>query len=185
MNFISGQRKKKVHGKILNDTGLEWLEPFLIECRRVLKPEAHAYIFCSHHHLDLFQSTIKKYLPYKSVLIWEKDNWGMGDLRGDYSPMYEFVIYCSNGKKKLNGGRSKNILKYARTGNKLHPTEKPVDLFKFLIEKSSSTGDTVLDPFAGSCTTAVAAIQLERNWICVEKDKTFYDLAINRVSILH
>jgi site-specific DNA-methyltransferase (adenine-specific) len=181
MNFLSGQRVKHKHGKILNDDNLNWLEDFIIECQRILKPEAHSYIFCSHHNVDRFLFVVKKYLPYKNLLIWQKNNWGMGDLKGDYSPMYEMIIYSSNGKKKLNGKRSKNILEFNRTGNKLHPTEKPTDLYKFLIEKSSKEGDIILDPFAGSCPAAIAAIDTKRNWICMEKDKHYHKVGIDRI----
>ena len=54
----------------------------------------------------------------------------MGDLTGDYAPKYEMIIFCSNGKKKLNGNRDSNILKYQRTNNELHPTQKPVKLLR-------------------------------------------------------
>jgi site-specific DNA-methyltransferase (adenine-specific) len=171
MNFISGQRKINKHGKIMNDNNLDWLEPFIIESKRVLKPEAHAYIFCSHHNVDRFLTIIKRHLPYKNLLIWAKNSWGMGDLKGDYSPVYEMIIYCSNGKRKLNGERCKNILEFKRTGNKLHPTEKPVDLFEFLIAKSTCEGEVVLDCFAGSGTCGLACNNTRRNYILMEKDK--------------
>lgn len=184
MNFVSGQRKKHKHGKILNDTNLDWLPDFITECKRILKPEAHAYIFCSHHNIERFLSVVKNNLPYKNLLVWEKNSWGMGDLKGDYSPAYEFIIFCSTGKKKLCGNRNKNILQFKRTANKNHPTEKPVDLFTFLIDKSSKEGDLVIDPFGGSCTTAIAAIQTKRNWICIEKDKKYYDVGLSRIQHL-
>lgn len=181
MNFLSGQRRKAVHGRIQNDKALDWLEPFVIEAKRVLKPEAHVYIFCSHHNLDVFLAIVKKHLSYKSLLVWEKGCGGMGDLKGDYSPMFEFIIFC-NGGKPLNGSRSKNILKFKRTGNKLHPTEKPVDMFEFLISKSTAKGDLVLDAFGGSGTMGIAADNLARNWILMEKDEKYYKVCVDRIN---
>ena len=80
----------------------------------------------------------------------------MGDLDGDYAPKYEMVLFCSSGERKLNNGRSPNIIKATRTGNDLHPTQKPVDLMSFLLGKSAAPGDKIFDPFAGSGSTAHA-----------------------------
>jgi site-specific DNA-methyltransferase (adenine-specific) len=127
-------------------------------------------------------ATIKRYLPYKTLLVWDNDAFGMSDLFGDFAPTHELVTLCSNGKRKLNGKRSKNVVRFNRTGNKLHPTEKPVDLFKFLIEKSTNPGEIVLDPFAGSATTAVAAIDAGRQFICTEKDEKYFNTALERIT---
>jgi site-specific DNA-methyltransferase (adenine-specific) len=180
INYISRQRVKKVHGRIKNDKNLDWLENWLIEIKRVLKPDAHAYIFCSHHHLDTFLSMAKKHLPYKNLLVWVKNHFGAGDLRGDYAPQHEFIIFCSNGKKKLNGKRTGNVLNFKKIGNKFHATEKPVDLCQHLIEKSTVQGDLVLATFAGSFTTAVACENIKRDWICIEKEERYCKVGAER-----
>ena len=149
MKFQSNYRKVK-HKSIQNDDNLDWLESWVIELKRVCKDEAHLYIFCSWHNIDLFKQIVGAYFQVKNILIWEKNNTGMGDLEGDYASKYEMILFCSNGSKKLNGGRDANILKAKRTGNENHPTEKPVNLIRYLIEKSSNKGDLVLDTFAGS-----------------------------------
>jgi DNA modification methylase len=69
-------------------------------------------------------------------------------------------IYCSN--KKTKGG---------------HPTAKPIELYKFLIERYCPSNGTVLDPTFGSCNSGRAAKELKRNYIGIEKDKTFFDKA--------
>lgn len=106
-------------------------------------------------------------------MIWEKNNTGMGDLEGDYAPKYEMILFCSNGSKKLNGGRDANILKAKRTGNENHPTEKPVNLISYLIEKSSNENDIVLATFTGSFSTAQACKQKKRNFICFEIEEEY------------
>ena len=63
----------------------------------------------------------------------------------------------------------------------LHPTQKPVALIEELIKTYSNPGDTILDSCAGSCTTAVAAIKTNRNYICIEKDSEFYQIGLKRV----
>ena len=99
----------------------------------------------------------------------------MGDLEGDYAPKYEMIIFCSNGEKKLNDGRDPNIIKATRTGNDLHPTEKPVNLLNYLIRKSTKKGDVVLDTFAGSFSTAKACVQTGRRFIAYEIEKKYCD----------
>ena len=172
MSFQSNYRKVK-HKSIQNDDNLDWLGEWVKELKRVCKDEAHLYIFCSWHHIDQFKQQVGALFNVKNILIWEKNNTGMGDLEGDYAPKYEMILFCSNGKKKLNGGRDANILKTKRTQNENHPTEKPINLIKYLIEKSSNKGDLVLDTFGGSCVTAIASRQKDRNCICFEIEKDY------------
>lgn len=172
MDFQSNFRKEK-HKSIQNDTDLAWLGGWVKELKRVCKQEAHLYIFCSWHHIDKFKQEVGALFNVKNILIWEKNNTGMGDLEGDYAPKYEMILFCSNGQKKLKGGRDSNILKAKRTGNVNHPTQKPTELISYLIEKSSNKGDLVLDTFAGSCTTAIASRQKDRSCICFEIDKQY------------
>lgn len=166
-------RRKEVHKSIQNDTNLDWLGGWVKELKRVCKQEAHLYIFCSWHHIDKFKQEVGALFNIKNILIWEKNNHGSGDLLGDYAPKYEMILFCSNGQKKLKGGRDSNILKANKTNNENHPTQKPTELISYLIEKSSNKGDLVLDTFAGSCTTAIASRQKDRNCICFEIDKQY------------
>lgn len=105
----------------------------------------------------------------------------MGDLFNDFAPKYEFILFCNPNNKQLNGRRDSNILYFARTKNSLHPTEKPVDLFSFLINKSSNEKDLVLDCFSGSGTTAIACLKLKRRFICIEKDKEYWQKSVERL----
>ena len=178
MKFQSNHRKVQ-HKSIQNDDNLDWLESWVIELKRVCKDEAHLYIFCSWHNIDLFKQIVGAYFQVKNILIWEKNNTGMGDLEGDYAPKYEMIIFCSNGQKKLNGGRDANILKAKRTWNENHPTEKPVNLIRYLIEKSSNKGDLVLDTFAGSFSTARACKEIGRDFICFEVEPEYCRTAKN------
>jgi site-specific DNA-methyltransferase (adenine-specific) len=115
-----------------------------------------------------FQNTLQLKPAYMG-----KNNTGMGDLQGDFAPKYEMIIFCSNGTKKLNGSRDANILKAKRTKNDNHPTEKPVNLISYLIEKSSKKGDLVLDTFAGSFSTAQACKLTGRNFISFEIENEY------------
>lgn len=173
MNYQSGMRKKK-YKPIQNDNNLDWLPNWVAELKRVCKPDAHLYIFCSWHKIDVFKQEISKLFKIKNTLIWEKSQGGgMGDLEGDYAPKYEMILFCSNGSKKLNGRRDSNILRAKRTKNENHPTEKPTQLLRYLIEKSSKKGDIVLDTFAGSFSTAQACVETGRDFISFEIDADY------------
>ena len=75
-----------------------------------------------------------------------------------------------------------NINKYSNDRiNKQHPTEKPLDLYKFLIERYSSEGDVVLDPTAGSFNSGFACKELNRSYIGIEKDEKFFWKATNKL----
>jgi len=178
MNFQSNSRKVK-HKKIQNDDNLDWLNSWVVELKRVCKDEAHLYIFCSWHNIDVFKQTLGAYFNVKNILVWEKNNHGSGDLLGDYAPKYELIIFCSNGSKKLNGGRSSNVIKCAKMNTDNHPTEKPTNLLRHLIEKSTNKGDLVLDTFAGSFSTARACKEIGRDFICFEVEPEYCKIGKN------
>jgi site-specific DNA-methyltransferase (adenine-specific) len=181
MSYKSNYRKDK-YESIENDSNIEWLPEIVEGCFRVLKDGTHAYFFCSFHNIEIFKSEIQKKFEFKNILVWMKNNTGMGDLDGDYAPQYEFCIYARKGSRKLNGSRDSNIIRYNKTGNNHHPTEKPVDLMAYLIKKSSNDGETVFDPFIGSGATAITCKMLNRKYIGCEISKKYCDTAIARVN---
>ena len=180
MSFQSNYRKEK-YAQIQNDNNLDWLGDWCKQINRIKKDDSHIYIFCSWHNIDIFKNTVEKFFPVKNILIWEKNNTGMGDLVNDYAPQYEMCLYCNPSNKALNGRRDSNILRYARTQNELHPTQKPIELFSFLVAKSTNENDLVLDCFSGSRTTAVACHNLKRRFICIERDKEYWKASCERL----
>ena len=72
------------------------------------------------------------------------------------------------------------IIKFSKESG-LHPTQKPVDLLEYLIKTYTNEGDTVLDNCSGSGTTAIACINTNRNYICMEKDSEYYNKSIERI----
>jgi len=69
-----------------------------------------------------------------------------------------------------------------KKGKGKHPTQKPDDLYAWLIERYSKEGDTILDPTAGSFASVFTATRMNRNAIGIEKDKGFYDKAVQSSS---
>ena len=180
MDFQSNYRNEK-YSKIKNDKDLSWLDVWTDELFRVAADNTAHYVFCSFHNIDKFKQALEKKFKIKNMLIWEKNNTSMGDLKADFAPKYEMIIFIHKGRRFINGKRDPNILKFNRTGNKLHPTQKPVDLLQYLLGKFSDEGDTVLDPFMGSGSTGVACKNLNRDFIGIELDDGYFDIAMGRV----
>lgn len=74
-----------------------------------------------------------------------------------------------------------NILQYHKPNKRYHPTQKPVELLQFLIKTYTNEGMTVLDNCMGSGSTGVAAKQLNRNFIGMELDKKYFEIAKQRI----
>ena len=180
------------------------------ESARVLKPGGHFYCWCDHqtfpsiiNELKLLQeSMINKgsldYFRYKNCLIWVKNNHGSGNLRGNFAPQHEFIIFASKGLKtnSLRGKRPSNVLfdrsekgqirfyHKVRNIKYKHGTSKPVEILTKLIKASSSEGDLVFDPYAGSMSTGEACILTNRKHLLVEIDREFYEIGLERLEKL-
>ena len=80
-----------------------------------------------------------------------------------------------------NTSYPRQVLDFASEGSTVHPTQKPVALFEYLIKTYTNENELVLDNTAGSGTTAIAAINTNRKWICIEKDEDYANKAIERI----
>ena len=108
-----------------------------------------------------------------NLLIWEKNNatpnrW--------YMKNCEYIIFARKGAAKaINNCGTKTVMQFANVRNRIHPTEKPVELLKTLIENSSKPGDIILDPFGGSFSTALASLMTGRKAISFEIDSELFE----------
>jgi site-specific DNA-methyltransferase (adenine-specific) len=86
--------------------------------------------------------------------------------------------------RELSEKYPQSILEFSNASqkDKLHPTQKPVALFEYLIKTYTNEGDMVLDNTMGSGTTGVACKNLNRNFIGIEKDKNYFNIALNRIN---
>lgn len=193
-SYVSNHRKKtkEIAKSIEGDDDIEsFADDFLSETKRVMKDNTDIYIFCSWDTYPRWYFLVKDYFKIMSLLVGEKPNKGMGDLFASYQANYEFVIHAQKGRRILNKigrierhpGLVKNIwLAHADNNDYVHPTQKNVDFCRFLIQKSSKKGDIVLDPFAGSGTTLVAAAMEGRKYIGCDISKEYFEAAKKRLS---
>jgi len=162
------------------------LEQALAIAQRKLKHNSHIYVFTSWQAFTPMAAVVKKYFNLKNALVWVKNNCTRGDLKGNYGYQYEMILYAHKGRRLLSGRRDRNLLRFAKVPTQAmrHPTEKPVPLLKYLIEKSTVPGEVVLDMFMGSGTTCVAAKHLHRRYVGIELKRVWYDLAVQRLEAL-
>ena len=147
----------------------------------MMKDNCPVYEFCGWQSLkqwlEYFENTS---LDLKNVIIWKKNNWSMGDLKGAYAGQYEVILYLNKGRVELNGARDTDIWEFDREPPKMHPTMKPIELIAYALEKSSKKDDVVLDCFGGSGSTLIACEQLNRKCYMMELDPHYIDVIIQR-----
>ena len=163
---------------IQNDSNRDMVVGSIKPMVDLLKDGSAIYMFCSWHHVDIFKQEIEKYLTLKNIIVWQKNNHGTGDLDGSYAPIHELILFAVKGRHKLRGTRHPDVIKCGKVNSSdlLHPTEKPIPLLELLVRASSDDGDTILDPFAGSGTTAIACLNTNRNYILIEKEQKYIDI---------
>lgn len=119
---------------------------------------------------------------FRQILIWNKNNMVLG--RQDYQWKYEPCIYGWKEGAPHNWYSDRKqitVLDFNKPLRSLeHPTMKPVDLFKYLIENSSKMGDKVLDLFGGSGTTLIACEELNRECYMMEYETKYVEVIIKR-----
>ena len=165
--------------RCVNDDSAHWLEPSFKELYRVLKPNKFCVSFYGWPWVDRFMSVWKScgFRPV-SHLVWPKKH----SSREGYTHSHHEVAYLlAKGRPSKPAHPIKDMLPWAYTGNVHHPNEKPVIGLIPLIESFSQPNDIVLDPFAGSGTTGIAARQTNRRFILFEKDRTYYETAQRRL----
>ena len=167
-------------GKIFKYNDIKF-EEWLPHIYRVLKQDTHCYIMINARNLAELQTKAEKVgFKFQNILIWYKNN---STPNRYYLNSYEMILMLRKGKaKNINNMGTKNVLEINNIiGNKTHPTEKPVELMKILIETSSNGGGMVLDLFMGTGSTGVACKESGRDFIGIEIDKKYYDIAKERI----
>jgi len=117
-----------------------------------------------------------------SFIVWIKNNWSAGDLRRAFGRMWEGILFYPLEEFEFNK-RVPDVIDCRRVPptQLMHPTEKPIHLIKHIIRNCSKEGDLILDPFLGPGTTAVAAKMLDRNFIGIEINQDYCEIARQRL----
>lgn len=110
-------------------------------------------------------------------LVWDKLN-GTNDFADCELAWTSFNSAVRKYEFLWNGMLQQNMKNKEK---RIHPTQKPADLFGMILRDYSKEGDLILDCFSGSGTTAIACHNLKRRFICIEKDKDYYEASVKRL----
>lgn len=158
----------------------------LEECCRVLK-KINIYVWCSKLQLRKLLDFFEDRGCVTDVLCWHKTN-PTPTCNNTYLSDTEYLVFAREKGVKVYGSYATKKKYYVTPTNKAdkklygHPTIKPLDITINLVTNSSQEGDIVLDPFLGSGTTAVAAIQTGRRYIGFELDAKYFEIAQKRIN---
>ncbi len=169
--------------RVAGDRSNAWLRPSFSEVYRLLKPNAFCVSFYGWPHVEQFMATWKDvgFAPV-SHLVGLKTYTS----RSGYTESFHETIYLlAKGRPPRPDKPIKDVLEWQYTGNRLHPTQKPVKPIQQMVEAFSRPGAVVLDPFAGSGTTGVAARNCGRHFILIEKVWRHWKDACIRLGVEH
>jgi DNA modification methylase len=164
-----------------NDDNDAWLKPAFAEAYRVLESDRFCVSFYGWPHADRFLNAYraagfrvvghfafpKRYTSTTKYLRYQ----------------HECAYLLAKGFPREPADTIGDVIDWTYSGNKLHPTQKPVSVLLPIVETFSAAGGTVLDPFAGSGSTLLAAKTLGRNYIGIELDAQYHAIATRRLAI--
>jgi DNA modification methylase/ParB-like chromosome segregation protein Spo0J len=168
------------------------------EWYRILRDGGSGYAFTSDRYLSYLCDALEQEgFEVKTTIVWHKTNPAPQIIRTTFQSSVEYIVFFTKGKDYTfnwqgNEGEMHNFIQSPLCGGKerlvdakketLHPTQKPVQILKHLMEVSSNRGDMVFDGFAGVGSTGKVAKDLGRKFIGIEQDETFFDAMRRRLT---
>jgi site-specific DNA-methyltransferase (adenine-specific) len=171
-----------IAGDSMSTAGFIWtMREFAMEARRVLVEGGHLLAFIDWRMYPNLSVAIESAdLRQHPTLVWDKAHFGMGAI---FRNQHEWICHFTKGSPAAPNRRdTPNVLRYPNDRADDHPTQKPLDLMRRLVDVVTAPGGTVLDPFMGSGTTGVAALLEGRKFIGVEMTDHYHDVATRRLS---
>lgn len=171
------------NGDNMTTMGLVWLlRQLSVQAARVLKPGGSLLIFTDWRMVPSLAPALESGgLRWRNLVVWDKGSAGMG---WGFRPQHELVLQLANGTLPLRPTKAVNVIRVPRVParKRLHPTEKPVELLRELIRHTTPKGGVVYDPFAGSGSTAEAAMLEGCQAMLSERDPAFLPVIEARLS---
>ena len=164
----------------------EWAEEFI----RILKPTGNLFIFTSYNQLGRWYNCLDHRFDTSNFMIWHKTNPAPKIFKAGFLNSCEMIFTCWNKKhtwnfisqaEMHNFVESPICMRPERLSDPKHPAQKPVSILKKMIKIASNKGDIIFDPFMGVGSTGVAALDLDRRFIGVEIDESYFCAAKKRI----
>jgi site-specific DNA-methyltransferase (adenine-specific) len=155
------------------------------EYKRILRPDGEVYFFSDWRGYAFYYPLFDAILGCQNLIVWDKMA-GPGTL---YQYCHEFILWHTSDlkviKRQGNVWRSKGFSAGAKAtnGEKVHMTQKPIELIEKIVTENSKEGDLIVDTFGGSGTTAVVCRKTGRDYIVFELDEEHYDTSIKRAQL--
>ena len=166
---------------VANDDNGHWLRPAFNQMHRVLKDGGFCVSFYGWNKIDTFMAAWKQ-AGFRVVghLVFTKSYASKAAFVGY---RHECAYLLAKGRPQVPAQPLPDVMPWEYSGNRHHPTEKPVGSLKPLIESFTRPGDIVLDPFAGSGSTCVAAAKCGRRYIGIELLPQYHQAGLNRLNL--
>ena len=166
---------------IRNDDNFTWLAPAYAEMCRVLEPDSFAVSFYgwpqAHRFIEAFRKAGFRMVGH---LVFPK-HYASGQGRLRYQ--HECAYLLAKGNPPESAAPISDVIPWTTyTGNRLHPTQKPLAILTPLIDAFSAPGELVLDPFAGSGSSLLAAKSRGRHYLGIELDDRYHAIAARRLA---
>lgn len=155
------------------------------EYKRILRPDGEVYFFTDWRGYAFYYPIFDAILGCRNLIVWDK----MAGPGSFYSFQHEFILFhCVDNQQTKKGGnvwRSKGFSAGAKStnGEKVHPTQKTIEIIEKIVTENSKEGDLVVDTFGGSGTTAVVCRKTGRDYIIFELDEDNFDISQRRAAI--
>lgn len=208
--FLSGGGISYQNGKVVCVDKGDWDKPktqeemdgfnqsWIDSCRKLLKPQGTIWVSGTYHNIFSVIGCLKKAgCRILNVITWQKPDppenithkfftfsaefiiWARKSERVSHSFNYDLMVEQNGGKQMTDVWTIPTVRMWEKNCGK-HPTQKPLALLKRIIECCTDEGNVILDPFAGSGTTGIAANLLNRSFIGIEQEESFIHLIQER-----
>lgn len=164
----------------------EWADEFV----RILKPTGNLFIFTSYNQIGRWHKCLDHRFDTSNFMVWHKTNPAPKIFKAGFLNSCEMIFTCWNKKHTWNFISQKEMHNFVespicmrpeRLSNPKHPAQKPVAILKKMIEIATNTDDIVLDPFMGVGSMGVAALDLNRRFIGIEIEESYFNAAEKRI----
>lgn len=185
-----GMLQKEINksGNVFKHNDIKF-EDYLPLFENLLNDDGHLYIMTNHVNMSsLLVELDNSGFKVSKIITWVKDNKIMGQF---YMSQSEFIVFArlKKGKaRRINNCGTSDVLHFPNkktkdeNGNNIHDTEKPVEMMKVLVGNSTKENSVVIDPFMGVGTTGIACKELGVDFIGIELDENYFNIAKERIA---